>query len=240
MAITFVGSATAACNGLTSVAITYSPTAGNQVILVVQGGNQGGAAVSSVTDNATGGSSTYNSDLSDTSNGYYITGILSTPNVKSGVTTVTVNLGASSTGGSIVLFEFSGGNTSGWFDKASGGGTFTNSTTATTPALTPAGSGELSVGAFANDSGNFSFTGSSGWTAVNKGDTTNGEGWAGAYNTSIGTGSTTASCTCVSTTGRTWQVLYKPPGGGGSHGLFERTPMTGLGIGGPFFPHPIG
>ena len=151
-------------------AITYSPTAGHQVLVVAQVGSASAGASTGVTDNATGGSTTYTNDLNNTASlrGNNNFAIYHTCNVKSGVTSIT--LANSSTGSSetsIVVLEFSGGSSSSCFDQVSAGVSDTSGSQTSTSccSLTPAGGSELSVGLIFLQ-GFESATGTSGYTCV--------------------------------------------------------------------------
>lgn len=107
MAIAFVNGAnsTSSTTAGTSKTITYSPVAGNTLIVF---GFGVGVAVSNVTDNATGGSSSYSQLAGPQTNTVTSTCWGTAPGgVKSGVTTITITF-ASSTRNTCSLVEYSG------------------------------------------------------------------------------------------------------------------------------------
>ena len=107
MAIGFVGhgQSTASTTAGTSKTITYSPVAGNTLIVF---GFGVGVAVSNVTDNATGGSSVYSLLAGPQTNTVTSTCWgTAAGGVKAGVTTITITF-ASSTRNTCSLVEYSG------------------------------------------------------------------------------------------------------------------------------------
>jgi hypothetical protein len=122
MAISFVGGASAVSSSGSTVAVTYSPTAGNTVIVLVSCTST--QSVSGVVDNATGGSSTYTQQVT-VANGCDVEIWSTTVNgAKAGATTITATVTGSTQKPVACVVEYSGvtnfGNTA-------------NNTGATTP-----------------------------------------------------------------------------------------------------------
>ena len=144
------GTGTAAASYNVTVA---SITTGNHLIILVVVGipASGSCAVTSVTDNAAGGSNTYTVDVGTPSvqitsvEGCYICSGWIDPG-KGAPTQLTINISVTATIAWKVE-EFSGLNSTGWFDtgQVAAGQT---TTAQTSPSATPARSGELAVGGF--------------------------------------------------------------------------------------------
>jgi hypothetical protein len=111
----------------------------------------GTATISSVTDNGSGGSSTYASIFNGACNtpGGYNCGLFYTCNTKASVTTVTANYSVSDAG-SIIVAEYSGMATSSCNDQASTGATGSG-TIQTAGSITTTQAAELLIGAFLAD-----------------------------------------------------------------------------------------
>jgi hypothetical protein len=135
------------CASATTCPITYSSTAGNGLVVFVQ--DNGTATISSVTDNAAGGSSTYTSIFNgacNTSGSSYNCGLFIACNVKA-ATTITANFSVADAG-AIIVSEYTGQLTASCVDQTSVSATgssasFTSGTTGTTTQAD-----ELVIGAF--------------------------------------------------------------------------------------------
>lgn len=162
----FVNSASNACSAHTCT-VTYSPTAGHEIIVLGNAAAGSGIGTDTLADNAAGGSTAYTTDLSDGGtfrnfNDFYI---FHTCSVKSGVTTFTVtNSDASATEQSPIVLDFSG-QTGTCFDKITTPGTTGSGTSVSCCSTTPAVANELSIGLIFQANGGTT-TGSSGYTCV--------------------------------------------------------------------------
>src|SRR5262245_5514647 len=88
--LTRLGSTSTLCPDGTACSVAYSPTAGN-LVLVAYGHLGTSTEITSVTDNAAGGSSTYASAVTGTApNGGQRFGLRYAQNVKAGVTSISV------------------------------------------------------------------------------------------------------------------------------------------------------
>jgi membrane-bound inhibitor of C-type lysozyme len=140
------------CASATTCTVTYSPTAGNGLVVFVQ--DNATATISSVTDNAAGGSSTYTSIFSgacNTSGSTYNCGLYVACNVKA-ATVITANFSVADAG-AIIVSEYTGQAlaTCGDQTSASVTGSSTAFTSGTTGTTTQAA--ELIIGAFLWDGG---------------------------------------------------------------------------------------
>jgi hypothetical protein len=109
MAIAFVGGATnRSSTSFSSLAITYSPTAGNTVIIAAAIDTTTGN-ISSISDNATGGSSVYSSVNSVLNSTRAVLWSTAAGGIKAGVTTITINFSATlPSDGAVLDVEYSG------------------------------------------------------------------------------------------------------------------------------------
>jgi hypothetical protein len=158
--LAFVGSGSCNSNTAHVCAVTYSPTAGNHVIVTLWSQT---AAATALADNAAGGSTTYtDTGITPTSAGVSLRQWYSC-NVKSGATTITGTFGTTGTDMAVIVTEYSGGVSSSCFDTSSAIHTGTG-TTATGTVITPAsGVPEVVIGSFfqnTNDTAVFTTSGS--------------------------------------------------------------------------------
>jgi hypothetical protein len=154
-------------NSAVSNAVSYSPTAGNlvRVWIVAYGGNS--PLITSVTDNATGGSTSYSSAFNTASPGgnsnlqeaeFY------TCSVKAGVTTLTVNASPYPNGYMMAIVqEWSGNATSSCLDKVPAGYSYTASSVYSNYSGTLSQAFEVAIGDFFNSSCTTAFVGTSGF-----------------------------------------------------------------------------
>jgi hypothetical protein len=158
--LVFIGAGSANTTGTHVCAVTYSPTAGNHVIVTLWSQT---VAASAVADNAAGGSTLYtDTGITPVSAGVFIRQWYSC-NVKSGVTTITGTFGTTGSDMAVIVTEYSGGATSSCFDTSSAIHTG-NGTIATGNAITPVvGMPEVILGSFfqnTNDTNVFTTSGS--------------------------------------------------------------------------------
>lgn len=228
-AITHVANdVTGSCNSdiASTCAVSYTPTnTGDE--LVVTGGmfvGVSGVTLTSITDNASGGSSSYTCDFSGTTplGTGVIAWVCRTCSVKASVTSVTAtfsSFGVSHYPG-IVITEFTGQKSSACLDQISTSATATG-TAVTTSALTPAVTGELSIAFIVEITFASSYAGTNGWTCVNKTDPNNNV-TAQCWQIISGTSSTAATATGPNVTWAAYQAMYLPPASGPPPGQFPR------------------
>jgi hypothetical protein len=148
----------------TTCPVSYSPVAGHGLLVYVQ--NNGTATVSSVTDNAAGGSSTYSSIFSgacNTTAGSYNCGLFVACNVKA-ATTITGNFSVADSG-AIIVSEYTGQLTASCADVVSTSATGTGTAATAGTTATTAQADELVVGAFLADGAN-AYSGSGSYTTL--------------------------------------------------------------------------
>jgi hypothetical protein len=154
-------------NSANSNVVSYSPTAGNlvRVWIVAYGGNS--PLITSVTDNATGGSTSYSAAFnaaSPSGNSSLQEAEFYTCSVKAGVTTLTVNASPYPNGYLMTIVqEWSGNATSGCFDKVPAGGDGNGSSAFSNYSGTLSQANEVAVGDFFNTSCTTAFVGSNGY-----------------------------------------------------------------------------
>lgn len=230
MAIAFVGSTTATSISNAAIAVTYSPTAGNAVFVFCNWYVAGNGGTVAVTDNS---ASTYTADIQG-SEGPFLLTLHRCLSVNSGVTTITATPSQTITAEpAIIVLEFSGVAS---FDQVTAQKASTTvSSAGSTNALTPAVTGELSLGHLFQSTNNSAWSGTNGWTAVTKTDS-NGNELGAIYKVISGTASTTATFSIPAGDVNYWayQAMYTPSGGATSK-LFTPGSLNGLGTGGAFF-----
>lgn len=197
-------------NGGTSTALatTFSPTANSIVVVWVAYHNNSSQAITSVTDNAGGGSSSYASAFSVSNVGtHYSLALFYCLAVKSGVTAITVNVPTSDRI-NVIVKSYTGPATAA-LDAASTQGTAT-SATQTSPNITTTGSNDLLIGyAWHTANSSTTFSATAPWGLVtNEPDTTDGAMLGaedrlnlatGTYNAAFSTsGSVTWYCYAIS------------------------------------------
>jgi hypothetical protein len=187
-----VGSASNGCGlGTSSCTVTYSPTAGNFVEVMVSYRNDASQPITSLTDNANGGSSTYQTAFSDVNVGtHYTLATYYVCSVKSGVSTITANFPTNGDS-AVIVTEYSGIAPSSCLDKVSSRSTSSDSNPVTTTY-----SQELLLGYFfQSNNGTDLFTGSNGFLTIKNQNAPNGEVLAtvGKTVSSIGTYRATAA-----------------------------------------------
>lgn len=125
--------------------ITISATGTGNLLVVTIIGGPGGQGISSITDNATGGSNTYIQTPSGYVNdGSHVADTWYAKNINSGATTVTVTIGTSTGSGNCVIgvTEYSGADTSAPLETSA----HTSSTGSPVgPALTTASTGSVLI-----------------------------------------------------------------------------------------------
>jgi hypothetical protein len=134
------------CGGGSPRTITISPTAAGDLLVVGTVANAVSVNVTNIIDNASGGSNTYvtaGAKATDTS--AYATELWYAKDIKAGATTVTVYFDSGSVG--VVVWEFSGVDTSSPLDTTSTKSNATASTTPFGPTATSTLPGELLVSA---------------------------------------------------------------------------------------------
>ena len=173
--LAFFNSSTKECgSGSAACTLTYSPTAGHLLVVSIRGY---GTSTATVTDNASGGSSTYATNNTDTS--MYAA---SSCNTKAGATSITVTFNtAPPFGGGFSVLEFSGQKTSSCYDTSTAMAGPTVSQSMSSNSLSPAGSGEVSVMTFKTDSGIRTISGTNGYACYYVENTTGGEALGSCY-----------------------------------------------------------
>lgn len=170
------------------------------------------ATITSVTDDATGGSSTYTCDINKKFTGSHIGFVCTTCSAKAGLANISINIATASLG-AFVVTEFAGNlGTSPCSDGITASTKTASGTATTSNALTPTVAGDVSIGALDQTTNSTStWTGTSGYSCTNRSEVTDGDVTASCYSILTGTASQTVTATFSSS--NTWfadQVLYKP------------------------------
>lgn len=168
--------ATAASNPGSTCTLTYSPTAGN--FLLVAFVHDAGTTVTSVVDNGASGGSTYAAGLSDVfnTNSNYRFNIYYTMAAAASVSSITITV-SGSTGVGCIVSEYSGVATASALDVVSAEADGTG-TTQTSNSVSPQ-AGDLEFGLFFNLTSTAAFTATSPFTLVsNRTITFNGVNFA--------------------------------------------------------------
>ncbi len=208
------------CHAVATCPSTKSPTQHNMV--VVSGWQASystpGIALASVTDNGSGGSSTYTQIINAQGSGIYDYYFLFVAcDVKASVTTITINpnatIQAATTDLSVIVQEFSGASTTSCNQNASTQQTAAGTTSLSCCALTPSITGEVGIGIAANiTNGTNTLTGTSGYTCANVHNTNFDLEFSACYLIISGTGSQTFTGTISgSSTYEAYQALFLPP-----------------------------
>lgn len=145
-----------------TVSITAGTTGNLLICMLAITAGTGARSLSSLTDNGTG--SAWQTDVShaasSTLNGVYL---VSTKIGSGAPTQITINF-SGSVSSALKVIELSGNATSSWFDVGNNAAQAAG-TTASTPSISPAASGELIVAAYATNTAQTSFTADSNYTA---------------------------------------------------------------------------
>ena len=216
-------------NGITSLGVAITIAAGhtNLALVVMTGSSsQTTGQISSVT----GGGATWGSPSNGVGNGTYEGGCCIGTAPSTGSQTITVNW-AGTTTQSCGLAIYSLYNV----NQSTPGGTpvFAIASPITVSGST---SGDLILFADFDTNNNQTLSG----TGITQDQNAFGQiGTSSAHNDAT---SAHNACTVAAFTAQSVGVgvNIKQLAAGGSRGLFEQNPMTGLGVGGSFFPHPIG
>jgi len=175
-AITRIGSATAQCGTTNPCTVTYTPTAGNFLVVHAQSSS---LAASSVSDNGAG--SSYSSAfVNGGSSSWY------TASVGTSVTAISVNYSGSNDSVAIVV-EYSGVSPSSPLDQTNATVATGSGTTATATAVTTTQANELLIGWFAN--------------FIPSNFTASGSGWGNTVNVTLSSTVLAATDKIVSATG---------------------------------------
>jgi hypothetical protein len=215
-ALSRIGSGTKDCNSTaTTCSVTYSPTSGNLVRIWVVASYGSPPTINSVTDNATGGSTSYSSAFNVTSTmqtaakeaEFY------TCSVKSGVSTITANFSHASYA-MVIVEEWSGQKTSGCLDKVSASASGTSSAAASNYSGTLSQANEVAVGDLWTMTGEYTFTGTNGFTnSVNVAETH--YGWEQGTASRVVSATTSLQATASLSTSGSWEafiVTYEAAG----------------------------
>lgn len=216
VAIALVGSTSHEQRPGATNATTYSPVAGNLIVVLVQSRDTTGGAstITGVTDNASGGSSSYSAAFNQTNyEGNQANGAcFYCPSVKSGVTTITTALSNANVVSLVFVLEYSGLDSATPLDQATATAATATGTTATATSKTTTAPYELIVGLFLeHDNSGYTWSNSGSYTLrIQAVQTENGVP-CGVSDRTVTTAGAYAAAATISTSSTyyAWMVTFK-------------------------------